>query len=85
MAEITNIDKTIRAFPIDEVLEKMRKMDWQYRGEPVTREKLEGVINFVAYQLCYTHRNVECGTGGIAGILHDNGEFELWFTEGKNL
>lgn len=77
---ITTIDKTIREFPIDEVLRKMQEMNWQYRGEPVTREKLENTINFVAYQLCYTHRNMKCGTGGIEGILHDNGEFELWFT-----
>lgn len=38
MAEIANINKTIRAFPIDEVLRKMQEMNWQYRGEPVTRE-----------------------------------------------
>ena len=62
--KIQKIHKIMSEFPFADILKMMQAVDWEYRGEPVTLEKIKETAEFCLYQAIRYENQAAFSTGG---------------------
>lgn len=70
--KIQKIQKIMREFPFADILKMMQVVDWEYRGEPVTLEKIKETAEFCMFQAIRYENQGAFSTGGFLAEFNDD-------------